>query len=352
MRARLALLVSLVVACSPTLPPPDLRPAPKQSMETDQAHLLLFPQSDAASLLGRAVHVTGDGGWTIADARAPGCEVAVREEAARYHTARQVDMHSMTSLAGGYAKFVSIEATFGKANTADIDITNTKILHADMRGACGDLVVDTVFVGHGKRTITASAQTSAKADVNVGVVSASPATDNGSKLVDAIDWQNDQAYGFTYSKVTKDEPLEIGVELPSQVGEGDRVEVHFTSKRPAYLVVYYLSGGKADVLWPSNEEPEPMVAPDKPAVLPSERETAAGFHIQAALAKPGEPSRETLVVYGFAEKADFDQMKPAAGGSDDDGPAYAAALTEKLQQIPLSRWSRVQVSYVIQPKGK
>ncbi len=51
-----------------------------------------------------------------------------------------------------------------------------------------------------------------------------------------------------------------------------------------------------------------------------------GFHIKAALLKPGQPWRETLVVYGFADKRDCEVMKPGAGGESPDGPDYAAAL--------------------------
>ena len=347
-----AVSTSLALSCSPTLPPPSLAPAPQQSHDTEQSHLLLFPIADPETLLGRAVQVTADGGWTIADERAPGCEVAVHREAAGFHSSRQVDMHSMTSLSAGYAKFVDIEAKFGRANTADIDIDNTAILRADTRGACGELIVDTVFVGRGKRSIVASAQAAASANVNVGVISASPGFDTGSKVVDALEWKDEQAYGFTYSAVHKTEPLEIGVQLASVVNEGEDVVVHFTSKRAAYLVVYYLSGGKASVLWPSNEEPSPVVTPEHSVVLPSQNERASRIHLEATLLKKGEPSRETLVVYGFADKGDFDSMKPGADGTSDDGAEYAAAMTKRLEQVPLSRWSRVVIGYVIQPTRK
>jgi hypothetical protein len=339
----------VATSCSPTLPPPQTAARPEQATKTDQSNLLLFPVSDAESLLGRAVHVTGDGGWTIADERAPGCEVSVRKEPSQFHTSRQVDMHSMTSLSGGYAKFVDIEAKFGKQNTADIEIDNTEILHADTRGACGEMIVDTVFVGHGKRNIVAAAQESASANVNVGVVSASPAVDAASKQIDALEWKDDQAYGFTYTKSSKVEPLKIKADMPSFVTEGDYVHVSFSSEKPAYLVVYYISGGKGDVLWPSNEEQSPMVDKDHPADLPSKAEAAKNIQIIATLAQPGQPSRETLVVYGFANKGDFDAMKPGADGQSDDGPTFVADLTKRLEQIPMDRWSRAILGYTIQP---
>lgn len=348
----LVLAVAVAVsACAPTPPPPVLAPAPPTAGDTEQAHLLLFPESNAESLLGRAVQHASDGSWTIADARAPGCEVSVTHERAQFHTTRKVDAHSMTSIAGGYAKLISIEAKFGRKNTADIDIDNSEILRADMRGACGQLVVDTVFVGHGRRSIEASAEAGGQADVNVGVVSAAPKVDTGQSQVDAIQWNDDQAYGFGLRENAKVEPLDVRVGIPSIIDEGDNVSARFEADHDAWLVVYYIdASGHADVLWPSNEESEPHVGPGAPATLPSERERAQGIHYKVTLLKPGQPSRETLVVYAFADKGDFDAMKPAAGSENADGAAYAAELTKKLQSVPMSRWSRAVVGYVIQPK--
>jgi hypothetical protein len=343
----------MLTSCSPTLPPPALTPPPQEARDTGQSHLLLFPEANAESLLGRAVQKSADGSWTIADARAPGCEVAATREKATFHTSRKIDAHSMTSLAGGYAKLVSLEVKFGRQNTADIDIDNAEILRADTRGACGELVVDKVFVGHGRRSISASAQAGGSADVHIGVVNAAPSVDTGQSQTDAVAWADDQAYGFTVRENAKVEPLEVRVGLPSILFEGDYVTAQFDAAQPAWLVVYYLDGtGHADVLWPSNEEPAPRVAPDAPAILPSAKERSQDIHYKATLLKPGQPSHETLVVYAFADQRDFDAMKPAAGSENADGPAYAAELTKKLQGIPISRWSRAVVGYTIQPKGK
>jgi hypothetical protein len=351
LRLRIATSMTLLGlgACASATPAPSLGPTPREGDTTREANLLLFPQGDGEALLGRAVHVT-EGGWTIADARTPGCEVKAVREAARFHSARKVSVGALASLSGGYAKLVSIEASFGRSNTASIDLDNTEVLRADMRGPCGDVVVDTVFVGHGKRVIEAAAEVAAKGDLQVGVVRAGPGVDSEKRLVDSIDWKDDQAYGFTFSRRAATPPLEVAVDLPSSVVEGDSVSIRFTSQRPAWLVVYSLSEGKAGVLWPSAEEPAPRVAPGAAAVLPSPREAMVGVRIAATLGARGVPSRETLVVYGFAEKADFDAMKPSAGGASDDGPQYVAELSRKLEAVPLGRWSRSLVSYVVEPK--
>jgi len=341
-----------VAACTPVVPPPALEKPPANTQSTDQATLLLFPQADGESLLGRAVQISEDGGFTIADARAPGCEVVTRSEKAAFHTSRKVDTHSMTSLAAGYSTFVAIQAKFGRTTKAEIDVDNTEILHADTRGACGENVIDTVFVGRGRRSITQSAAASGGADVHVGLVNGSPKIDTEQSQAGGLEWKEDQAYGFTFTKNAKAEPLRVRVTIPSILMDGQALEVRFESEKPAWLVVYYIdSTNHADVLWPSNEEPEPYVAPNKPATLPSARERAAKIAIKAALAKPGVASRETLVVYAFADNRDFDSMKPRTGADSADGAAFAAELTKRLAGIPMSRWSNAVMGYVIQPKG-
>lgn len=348
---RLALTLVAVAACNGTVPPPALVANAPESHDTDQSHLLLFPESNAESLLGRSAQRAPDGSWTLADMRAPGCVVRATHEKAAFHVSRTLDAHSMTSLAGGYARIVSIEAKFGRKNTADIDIDNTEIVRGDMRGACGDLVVDTVFVGHGKRNIEASAEAGGNADVHVGVVNAAPSIDARQSQEDALSWKDDQAYGFTVRENAKVEPLEVRVVLPSLLDEGEHVTARFEAAQPAWLVVYSIDGsGHADVLWPSNEEPEPRATPGAPADLPSERERAHGIAYQATLLKAGQPAHETLVVYAFTDKRDFDAMKPAAGSENASGPEYASELTKKLQNVSMSRWSRAVAGYVIRPK--
>ena len=348
--ALLVAVTAVTLACSPTLPPPSPAAAPSDSRSVDQAKLLLFPQADAESLLGRAVQLGGDGSWTMADARAPGCEVGVTREAATFHTSRKVDAHTMTSLAAGYSQLLSIEVKFGRQNTADIEIDNSAVLKADLRGACGEMVVDKVFIGHGTRNLEASAVVSGQANVHIGVVTGSPSVDTGKSVADALAWSNDQAYGFDVRQGAKSDPLNLTVSLPSIVTEGDEVTATLDASAPAWLVVYYIDGqSHADVLWPSNEEPAPMAGPGNTATLPSDRERQQGFHIKAALFDHRTASRETLVVYGFADKRDFLAMRPAAASATSDGPAYAAELTKKLQSIPMSRWSRAVVGYVIEP---
>jgi hypothetical protein len=344
------LSVAACASCGGTTPAPSVPDHPKEATQTEQANLLLFPHGDPEALLGRAVQATSDGAWTIADARAPGCEVSVRRTKSEYTARRQVDIHNMTSISAGFAKFVNLEAKFGRANRADIDVKNTEILRADTRGPCGDAIVDTVFVGHGKREVVATAEAGAHASGQIGIVSPSLGTESKAQVIDATSWDSDQAYGFTFKRIGQTPQLDLRVKIPRTVNEGDSVRVEFETTRPAYLIVYYLeSRGQGDVLWPSQEEPAPSTGPGKVAMLPSPAEKSAGVDIKAALAVAGTKQRDTLVTYAFTEKADFDRLSPGVNGSSDDGPTYAAELTTKLADVPISRWTRSIVTYVIMP---
>jgi hypothetical protein len=355
-RGGAAVLVAGAVlgACQalPTKGPATATP-PKATQETQQSKLLLFPVADAEGLLGRAVHATGDGGWTIADARAAGCEVAVRRSKAEFQTRRQANLHDMTSVSAGFAQLVGLEAQYGRSVTADIQIDNTEVLQADTRGPCGELIVDQVFVGRGKRVLSLGSVVAGKAGVTIGYVTPGVAHSSESSTLDTTEWKSEQAYGFTARKTAGGEPLELSVNLPASVAEGEKVVIRIEASRKAYLIVYYLeSDGKAALLWPSDEEPEPTAGPGQPATLPSERERAAGVALQAALSKKGEQAREMLVVYALTERGDYLRLKPAPGSSDTNGAAYAAQLTQRIGDIPLSRWSRSLATYLITPNRK
>lgn len=351
LRASIALGLLGLASCSGPSLTPSLPKPPKETKSIEQAHLLLFPIAEAEALLGRSVHTSEDGAWTIADTRSPGCEVEVRRKDAVYSSRREVELDSRTTLSAGYAKLIGFQARFGSANRADIDITNSAILEADIRGSCGDVIVDKIFVGRGKRSLLARAGAEGSLDLAFGPLTPGGSVERGSRLLDTTAWETDQAYGFTFKKIERAEPLHLEVTLPDRVTEGDKVELRFETSRPAWLVVYYLDEtGEGQVLWPSSEERAPFAEPGKPAVLPSPSEREAGVAIQATLLTPGKPTRETLVVYAFAERGDFERLKPEVGGAQPDGAAYAAELSRALSDVPISRWSRKIVGYEIRPR--
>jgi hypothetical protein len=295
------------------------------------------------------VHVTGDGSWSIAGERAAGCEVRVTRQPAAFEAKRTLEATSLTAVSSGFAALVSAEAHRGAVDAVEIDIHNREVLRADLRGPCGDHVVSEVFVGRGRRSLMRRRSLGGKLGVRVGPVTPSAGHDEARELADALSWAEDSAYGFNFARHDSAAPLRVRVTLPPRVTEGDMVRVQFEVSRPAWLVVYYLEqSGHGAVLWPSDEEPAPRASPGQAALLPSPAERAAGVSLTAALAEPGAPARETLVVYAFAEEADFQRVKPSAGDSATAGAELAASLTERIEQLPLSRWARATAHYTIE----
>ena len=246
------------VGCGGSAVPPDsANDPPAATSRTAQANLLLYPSSDPEAFLGRAVHQTGDNVWTIADARAPGCEVAVKRKPAPFKTSRQADLSSMTTLAGGLPQLIEIEARYGRSVKAHIAIDNTEILEANVSPRCGDVVVNRIFVGSGRRQLITESEIAGNVSTNAlpGGPSAGHARSN--KVVDSTEWEEQLAYGFGTQKMGDAPALDLRVSLPAKVQEGRDVSVTIDTSQKAWLVVFYQEGdGNAAVLWPSAEEPD------------------------------------------------------------------------------------------------
>jgi hypothetical protein len=348
--ARSGLISLAFLACTPTLPPPPTPEHGAESRSLEQGHLLLFPTDDSEGLLARPVRITEDGAWSIGDARGAGCEVSVRREPSAYHVRRRVKLNSLTAVSGTFGKLLGFEAGFGSASEADIDIQNVAVLKADTRGDCDQTYVDRVFVGTGRRKLLASAD--AQATANLLVAGAPSAGVDASRVVvDETAWASEQAYAFTYRAAGEDTGLSLSVFVPPGVEDGQELSLRIEADQDAYLIVYYRDAeGKGQVLWPSPQEPLPLVKAGSTSFLPSERERRAGIRLVAALADPAQAARETLVVYALRDKADYARVSPAAGAAFADGVSAAAELTAKIDELPLSRWARSVQSYVIRPK--
>jgi hypothetical protein len=182
-------------------------------------------------------------------------------------------------------------------------------------------------------------------------VHATPSLKTSTTGVDELAWDDNQAYAFEVRDMgVMSEAPDVDVRLPSIVTEGEDVVVNFESPRDAWLVVYYVDAeDKAEVLWPSNEEPSPKSGRGNPMTLPSPAERAAGIRITSTLSKPGVRARERLVVYAFSDKRDYDLMKPPSGSSG-SGISFTEELANRLRSVPANRWSRRIVGYTIEPR--
>lgn len=342
----LGLAALATAACAETKPPtPPVAPQPARG------YLLLQPQADAESLLGRAVTLSEKGGFIIADERVPGCDVTVRRAPSTFSSNRREKTSSLASVGAGYQDLASLEAKYGSNTEASLELRNAETLQADLRGDCGATVITTVYVGKGKRRLFAGTEWGAGVDAKPAGVGVAAKGGESAESLDEMFWDANQAYAFEVRQLAAAEaPLEVLVGLPSILTEGQELRISFEGPREAYLVVFYVDANKEKaVLWPSNEEPAPRVVPGQKAWLPSPAEDAADIKIRPALSSPGVAAHEQLLVYAFSDKRDFDLVKPSASGVGGDANAYFDFLTARLARIPTKRWSRQSLGYTIEP---
>lgn len=349
---RLAIIATLALGCTKEgfLKPPDADPGVTDkvgSFATD-THFLLEPSADAEDLLGRSVQLSSTGAWTIADERAPGCQVRVKRSAAEYEKSYRIGLGDMTAMSGGYSEILKLEARYGRSVEAAMKITNVETLTADIEGTCGDVIVNSVRVGTGERRLLRKAEGNAEAKLGRGPLQVGASREGATDVADEMTWSSPQAYAFTYKRAPQHKPLDLQIQAPEVVTDGDRVQFEFRSNQDVWLVVFFLEeSGAGAVLYPTPKVPEPKIKANQELILPSPAEQ----QIEAQLRDPKVGARETLVVYAFNKVGDFDQFRPTAIGDGSDAVIYAANLTQALAKVPISRWARATLTYEIRPKA-
>lgn len=313
-----------------------------------ETHFLLEPTSEGEELLGRAVHVSSSGGWTIADERAPGCQVRVKRSTADYEKSYRIGLGDMTAMSGGYTDLLKLEARYGRSVEAAMKIQNLETLTADTEGPCGEVIVKSVRIGTGERRLVRKAEANAKGNFGTGAVKVGGGREAATDVADEIKWSSPQAYAFTYEQSAQRKVFDFHANAAPSIKDGEKVHLEFSASDDAYLVIYYLEeSGAGMVLYPTPQMPVVKVKAGQTLELPTAEEKA----IEAQLRDPKTPARETLVVYAFTTREDFDQFKPAAIGEGDNAVNYAATLTKALSGVPISRWARATISYEITPKS-
>jgi hypothetical protein len=160
-------------------------------------------------------------------------------------------------------------------------------------------------------------------------------------------WTSPQAYAFTYEAPAARKVFEIDAEIPEKLEDGETLKIKFASKEDAYLIVYYIEeNGVSTVLYPRDTLPVPMVKAGEMLALPPQGHDP----LQAQLRDPAKPTRETLVVYAFAERGDWERFKPSSLIGSEESVGYVAKLTEALSKVPISRWDRHTFTFEISPK--
>jgi hypothetical protein len=314
---------------------------------SSDTHFLLEPTADAEALLGRQVQVSSSGAWTIADDRAPGCEVNVRRSGSKYKKKYRVGLGDLTAFSGGYKEMLSLEARYGRSVEAEYEIANTETLTADVEGPCGEVIVKSVRLGSGYRKLVRKAEGKVHGRAGKGPIGAEGGREAATEALDSMEWEDPQAYAFSYDRSAQTKQFDFHVALPTKFTDGEEISVTFDANETAYLIAVVLEeSGMGSVVYPSTHIPVPEVKAKQTLVLPG----PGAPKLQASLRDPKTPARETLVVYAMTSRDDFDRLHPQALGAA-DGMEYATKLAAELAKVPISRWSRATLTYDIVPAG-
>ncbi len=150
---------------------------------------------------------------------------------------------------------------------------------------------------------------------------------------------------------TIERPLQLNVDLPRTLYEGDLFGLRVRSSCAAHLVLLYVEeSGEGAVLWPSQLERDPIATPREPALLPSRREAKQVESLKATLRAPGQISKERLIVLGFGSRKDWERLRPALDATQIS--SYLTTLEAGAAALPRHAFTKLDLRYQILPRGK
>jgi hypothetical protein len=307
-------------------------------------HLLYEPTGDALGLLGRAVSQGPDGELVIADELAPGCHVTPREVQSSWTREYEEDIGNVAFASTSIAALVSLRGKYGTQIRTHQKISNLKEIRADLQGSCGDVVITSVKVGTGSRELQYRREASGGGDVTVAGNGVGGGVEDWKRIGESFVWTDAQAWSFSVGKVAGAESIRLGIEMPSEMTDGDQYTIQVSAARDVWIVALYEEAdGRAGILLPNQQNPNVVVAAGQRRPLPT---------MSVALREPAVAAREKMVLYAFTEKEDYEDFRPPAGAvSESEATSYYRSLAERLSKLPTKRWGRGEVNYLITPRG-
>ncbi|MCX4239414.1 hypothetical protein [Paraliomyxa miuraensis] len=311
-----------------------------------EEHLLLVPSGNPERLLGREVRGNDEQGWTVEKERRPGCTVRTWEEAASWKRSFREDIGHAADIALGHQELGGLVARFGREIVVQATIENQKTLHADLSGDCGQQVIDAVHVGVGHRSLRRGNAGGVMVQGPVAVSAARGGVGAHHEVESELAWQTPQAWAFSVTELGDVARPDVHVKAPTRMSSHEEVRVSVRADRTVWLVVVFRSdAGDVGVLVP-NERTEELVSREgNPVSLPAMEAVHSG--------RSDEPEYETLEVYAFSEREDFQRIRPPRGVSNpQDAARYVRTLEASLDALPLRRWSRSTLRYEIAPEPR
>lgn len=233
---------------------------------------------------------------------------------------------------------------YGSQIRARSKIKNARVLIADLSGPCGERVIKTVNIGTGMRELDYRREAAGDTGVAIAGVGIAAGARDWQHTGERLAWDDEQAWGFTVGGVAGAERIRLGIDMPTELTDGDEYTIQVSAARQVWIVALYEeAGGGVGILLPNGENPSVVVAAGQRRPLPAMR---------VSLRDPALEAREKIVIYGFTEQEDYEDFRPPAGAlSEAAANEYHEALPERLRALPSKRWTRAEISYIIKPRA-
>ena len=305
-------------------------------------HLLYSPEGDASGLLGREVTRDADGHYVIASERRPGCRAEPTTVANGYHRDYRSELRDAAGVAASVRRIAELSAHYEGRLFLRLSVDNVHVLRADLTGDCGEQVITEVKVGTGSREIVHARGGGGEVTIDLGPAGGGTAGGERERSEqETLQWGEPQAWAFKLSAGNKG-ANDIRIVMPEILTAGTRFTARVEVAKALWLVVLYRdAAGHHGVLLPRGKHE--VLAEGASLALPDMIPSNVEGHAE---------DRETLLVYGFTEEADYHQLKPPAGAiSTEQTDAYAAELAARLDrgEIPRARWTSTEFTYLIRP---
>ena len=348
--ATLLTALALLCACKPS----DDSAAPDDTAGTNDTvrrtqvapgeRLMYLPEGDPPSLLGREVSQDANGHTVIAADRKPGCTVNVEQVDTSFVRDYESELRNVAGFEANVKHMVELEGHYETGLRMRLAVDNAHILRGELSGNCGEQVITEVKVGTGTREVVQVKKGGGTVKVNGGLAGGGGVSgERSANETETLTWDSPQAWAFTLSGGNVGRAA-LEIRMPESLVAGDRFTASVATNAPLWLIVLYRDAeGHHGVLAPRGGQSAVLASGDTltlPELIPSNL--------------PGHAEdRETLLVYGFTEEADFKLFKPPAGAIDvAQADAYAKTLAERLEggEIPKKRWTSAEFTYVIRAK--
>ena len=335
------LLILWLAGCGGANKEPDLPKNTGGTMASGE-HLLIEPDGNPRSLLGRPVTLNAEGGVEIGEALAPDCDlVNVQEKKRGFDKTFHQETRKAAGFSADVANIASASAGYKGGTRIESAVYLEKELIADLRGTCGDMVVKSVKVGRrGRRTFQYWEQGGGSVSAGWKNVSLSGGGASADDIEAKVTWGDDpKGFAFTIGPGPGTQ-AELNIRMPRPIVAGTPFSptIDNNGERDLWLIVFSCdqANNKCRGILPSPSAPVEKIGAHQSKTLDP-------------LVAP-EPSSERLWVYGFPEEGDYKKFKPEDGDlGEAEFAEYALGLEDRLKPITAKRWINKPYRYTVLP---